>query len=302
VAAATSNVGGTYMTTNSSDAEKIYSHFLANLAPLLKSNLLINRYSADRLLITHPNPLTMCGGKVYSQNDEDGITFEILRRLRIDNGAFAEFGVGNGLENNTLALVAAGWSGFWVGGEELAFNTNPNDVAALNFYYRRVWITLGNIIETYQIGLQQIRRDQCDVISLDMDGNDYYFVDALLSAGAAPKLFIVEYNAKFIPPILFKIDYDDEHKWNGDDYFGASLRTLAELFEKHGYLLVCCNITGANAFFVRIEFKRLFSDIPKELEKLYASPKYFLTGLDFPGHPTSLKTLESLFRKLNSGA
>src|SRR5258708_31518678 len=58
---------------------------------------------------------------------------------------------------------------------------------------------------------------------MDLDGNDYYFVEKLLSSGATPKTFIVEYNARFIPLIKLNIDYNDEHKWIGDDYFGASL-------------------------------------------------------------------------------
>jgi hypothetical protein len=33
----------------------------------------------------------------------------------------AEFGVSDGMENSTLVLAALGWSGFWVGGEQLKF-------------------------------------------------------------------------------------------------------------------------------------------------------------------------------------
>jgi hypothetical protein len=75
-------------------------------------------------MAAHPNPLTRKGCKYFSQNDEDGILLEIFRR--IDNGgdtkkAFIEFGVGNGLENNSLILLMQGWRGFWAGGEDLAF-------------------------------------------------------------------------------------------------------------------------------------------------------------------------------------
>jgi hypothetical protein len=35
----------------------------------------------------------------------------------IETGTFAEFGVGNGLENNTLILLASGWRGFWIDGQ-----------------------------------------------------------------------------------------------------------------------------------------------------------------------------------------
>ena len=69
----------------------------------------------------HPNPLNSYGKKGFSQTDEDGLTFEIIRRLKIKKGRYAEFGVGDGLENNTLLLAALGWKGFWVGGEDLIF-------------------------------------------------------------------------------------------------------------------------------------------------------------------------------------
>jgi hypothetical protein len=268
---------------------------------LLKVSTLLARYAASAALPTHPNPLTRFGGKIYSQNDEDGITFEILRRLRLERGVFAEFGVGKGLENNTLALIAAGWPGFWVGCEELAVNPNPRNAQRLNFCYQKAWVRASNIRQLHDRGLEQIRQRRCDVVSLDLDGNDWYFVQALLESGVCPGLFIVEYNAKFMPPIRFKIEYDDDHRWMGDDYFGASLCSFVDLFARHDYFLACCNLTGANAFFVRGEFREAFVDVPRETERLYASAKYFLTGLDYPGHPPSLRTIEMLFQALNSG-
>ncbi len=43
----------------------------------------------------------------------------------------------------------------------------------------------------------------------------------------------------------------------------------------------------------------LFSDIPREIEKLYETPKYFLLGYDFPGHPASKRTAELIITRLN---
>ena len=186
-------------------------------------------------------------------------------------------------------------------GEDIALNPNPRNVAKLNFHYQKAWISRSNIVDLYKTGLNEIRRAQCDVISLDLDGNDYYFVEMLLSAGALPKLFIVEYNAKFMPPIRFKIDYDESHRWMSDDYFGASLCSYVDLFKMHDYSLVCCSLSGANAFFVRNEHMDLFADVPKEIEHIYSAAKYFLIGLDFAGHPTSLKTVENMFGAVNSG-
>ncbi len=140
------------------------------------------------------------------------------------------------------------------------------------------------------------------MISVDLDGNDLYIVEALLESGAAPRLFIVEYNATFLPPIKFSIDYDENHTWNGDDYMGASLASFADLFERFGYRLVACNITGSNAFFVRSEDAGSFADVPRQIELLHAPPKYFLTGLDSRGHSISMRTIERHFRELNSQA
>jgi hypothetical protein len=282
--------------------QELYDQFLKMVVPYLQANTLILRYLADAALHKHANPLNAHGAKVYSQSDEDGITFEILRRLKIGGGVFAELGVGDGTENNTLALIAAGWGGFWLGNEELTFDCNPGNVEHPNFSYERSWISRVNVVGLYQDGLAAIRQDHCDVISVDLDGNDLYIVEALLESGAAPRLFIVEYNATFLPPIKFSIDYDESHTWIGDDYMGASLASFDELFERFGYFLVACNITGSNAFFVRSEDAASFADVPRQIDLLYAPPKYFLTGLDSRGHPISIRTIERHFRELNSQA
>ena len=41
--------------------------------------------------------------------------------------------------------------------------------------------------------------------------------------------------------------------WHGTDDFGASLKSFQKMLGNKGYDLVGCNITGANAFFVKKE-------------------------------------------------
>lgn len=57
----------------------------------------------------------------FSQFDEDSITLEILNRIGLHKGFFVEFGVGNGLENNSIVLLASDWEGAWFGGQEISF-------------------------------------------------------------------------------------------------------------------------------------------------------------------------------------
>ena len=157
-------------------------------------------------------------------------------------------------------------------------------------------MTLENILALYKEGLSRIGRTDLDIISLDFDGNDIHFVEKLLSNGALPKVFVVEYNAKFIPPIRFNIPYDAHHKWDNTDFYGASLTSFNDLFHGFGYKLVCCNAaTGVNAFFVRSDFAELFTDVPSDISLIYAPP-YIQTYRTF-GHKISPKTLEQIVRK-----
>jgi len=219
-----------------------------NAAQFRKLADLILFSETRQLQAEHPNPLNKFGRKCFSQTDEDGITLEILKRIgALEGGSFVEFGVGDGTENNTLILASLGWKGFWIGERDLAFRYSLTD----RFLYQNAWITLDNILGLAQKGLAHIQVNNPDVISIDLDGNDIYFVEKLLSGKLRPKLFIVEYNAKFPPPIEFQISYDPAHVWGQDDYFGASLCSFVKLFSAHRYRLVCCNShTGSNAFFV----------------------------------------------------
>ena len=253
---------------------------------------LLLRLEYRQLVETLPNPFVRYGFKVFSQTDEDGLTLEIAKRLGVEKGVFVEFGVGDGSENNTLVLLACGWTGVWVGGEDLRV-APPQQSARLAF--RKTWVTRDNIVATAESGLRQIGKDHVDVCSLDLDGNDLYFAEELLQSGFTPSLFIVEYNGKFPPPIRWAIDYDPAHRYEGADYFGASLATFNDLFARHGYFLVCCNAhSGANAFFVRREFRGQFSEVPEDIAPSYCSPRYYLPAAY--GYPASDKTLRQLIR------
>jgi hypothetical protein len=253
---------------------------------------LILFHQTKTLQSSHPNPLNKFGKKCFSQTDEDGITLEILKRIKqLDDGAYAEFGVGDGTENNTLILAALGWKGFWVGGEKLKIDIGK--ACHKRFAYLRDWITLENILDLTKKGCAEIDSVGLDVVSLDLDGNDIYFVEELLGNGFKPKLFIVEYNAKFPPPVEFEIAYDPKHIWRSDDYYGASLASFNSLFNNFGYKLVCCNShTGVNAFFVDSSFSEFFSDVPNDIDQIYVEPRHH--RYTKYGHTPSLRTINRI--------
>ncbi|NEO94004.1 MAG: hypothetical protein F6K56_28925 [Moorea sp. SIO3G5] len=237
----------------------------------------------------NPQCLIPFGSKVYSQSDEDGIIREIFNRIGVTNQIFVEFGIGNGLENNSLALLFDHWQGLWI-------DASSSSVDKIRKYFHKViengqlkivksFITKENINELISANIDA---NEIDLLSVDIDGNDYHIIDAITCI--SPRVIIVEYNAKFTPPILYCMDYDATHRWEKDDCFGASLKFFEVNLDKKGYYLVGCNLSGVNAFFVR---KDLVSDqflAPFTAENHYEPARYYLSGY-FAGHPASYQTL-----------
>jgi hypothetical protein len=237
------------------------------------------------------NPLIRSGAKYFSQNDEDGILVEILRRIGSKTGNALELGVGNGLENNTLILLMLGWRVLWFGGEDLKISV-PNNCANLRF--EKTWIARENCAQIVSAGLASMSIASADVICIDLDGNDIYIVEALLEAGHRPSVYVVEYNGKFPPPIKWRIAYDPSHSWDFSDYQGASLQDFVDIMSAAAYRLVCCNITGANAFFVRSDHLDKFRDVPSSVEDLFYPADY--NWFFQRGHWTSPKTIERFLK------
>lgn len=240
----------------------------------------------------HLNSFMRYGKKCFSQNDEDGLTIEILKRLGIKNGVFLEFGVGDGMENNTLVLLSLGWRGAWIGGETLAFDVKRSK----RLIFFKDWVTRENVASLAIKGLEELGDSKLDVISFDLDGNDLHFCKELLESGLMPSLFIVEINAKFPVPIRFSIEYDSKHIWNSDDYHGASLMSFFDLFSEFGYSLVCVNAaTGHNAFFVKTENIHLFPEIPEKLEDMWIEPYFYQYRRH--GEKKSVKLIENIINR-----
>lgn len=199
----------------------------------------------------NPKALENFGYKVYSQNDEDGIIHEIFKRIGTTNKEFIEFGVQNGLESNGhLLLLWGGWKGLWIEGsakycDEIKMRFRPviktGRLKVLNCF-----ITRENIEELFDKHAFSL---EPDFLSIDIDGNDWHVWKAIKKCN--PRVVCVEYNAKMPPDMEWVMAYDADHGWDGSDWHGASLKSMELLGEEKGYQLVCTNLRGVNAFFVR---------------------------------------------------
>ena len=89
------------------------------------------------------------------------------------------------------------------------------------------------------------------MLSIDIDGNELYLLNKL--SQIKPRVIVVEYNSKFPPPIKKTIKYSPSFIWRYDDYSGSSLQLLTDNLNKKQYVLVGCNVSGMNAFFIKKE-------------------------------------------------
>lgn len=264
-------------------------HFLPNLRKLeILESLRKNHRHQD------PKSLIPYGHKIYSQNDEDGIIREIFNRIGTTNKTFVELGVGDGLENNTLALLFDDWKGLWVEGSSQNVDKIAKGYAKTisggQLTVIQSMITKENINDTIS---SQLDCKEPDLLSIDLDGNDYHVFEAI--SGIKPRVVVMEYNAKFAPPVSYCMQYDAEHIWDGTDKFGASLSFLEARLREKGYSLVGCNLTGANAFFVRQDLVENKFLEPFTAEKHYEPARYL--GCIRSGHPASYATIENRARK-----
>ena len=231
-----------------------------------------------------PARLERSGFKAYSQNDEDGILAEIFRRIGPTNRIFVETGVENGLENNTLYLLHNGWRGCWIECDDQCVAQirsgfhEPLADATLKLTHARVDCANVNALIA-DFGLPR----EIDLLSIDIDGNDYHVWQSITSID--PRVVVIEYNARFAPPTRWVMPYNAEHVADRNDYFGASLSSLAELGAAKGYALVGCNIAGSNAFFVRKDLAQGKFQQPPNAENFYHPARYFLTPAFVSGHP-----------------
>ena len=245
----------------------------------------LRRFWADEMATPRnadPKRLLRYGFKVYSQCDEDGIIQEIFRRIGNGNRTFVEFGVETGIECNSAKLLIEGWRGLWLDGSaaniaqiqsRFASFCNKGQLRAVEAF-----ITAENINALIQQGgiIGEI-----DLLSIDIDNNDYWVWQAI--EVVKPRVVVIEYNATLRPPFSGVVPYEPTKRWDGSNYFGASLEALVRLGRRKGYRLVGCSFNGANAFFVHDAFAGDHFLDPPTAEEHYEPPRYFFSLLS-AGH------------------
>ncbi len=216
---------------------------------------------------------------VYSQNGEDGVLAEILRRVGPGGREFVDFGAQRGLEGNCVALADVfGWQGLFMEGDEdsaagLAWKYRDNDRVRTP----QARVTAENVDELFAAGGVSA---EPDVLSIDVDGNDLWIWRALTHARA--RVVVIEYNAHLDHRRALVQPYDPDHEWAGTDWFGASLGAIELVAGQLGYRLVHTELAGVNAFLVRDDLAHHFADVEHVPRR---APNYDGHGGGHPPHP-----------------
>lgn len=177
---------------------------------------------------------------IRSQNGEDGVTLEILKRLKIDKGWFCEFGAWDGkFLSNTHMLIPRGWQGVYIEGDKNKYSELVKNVKSHKdkIYPICAYITAKGKNSLDAILAHTPLPHDFEILSIDIDGDDYFVWKNLKNY--KPKIVIIEVNSGYSPNV--EITSTKNNK-------GTSFYSMVQLGKKKGYSPVYH--TG-NIFFVR---------------------------------------------------
>jgi hypothetical protein len=195
------------------------------------------------------------GFRQYSQNEEDGIILYIFALAATTNKKCLEICVADGSQCNTANLILNhGWWGTMFDGsaENIQRARQLYDHHPDTFIYppkiKQAWITAEGVNQSViDAGLS----GPIDLLSIDVDGNDYWVWKALNVVD--PRVVVIEYMNPIPPNLAITIPYKPDFSMDSsdDDFRGASLLAMVKLGRERGYRLVGTNRYGFNAFFMK---------------------------------------------------
>lgn len=213
---------------------------------------------------------------IFSQNGEDGILRKIFKHIGAKGKSYVEFGTENGQECNTRLLRQVhGWKG-------LLMDSHYED-KSIELY--REFVTRANFMTLLTKKYRNLVPRDLDLLSIDVDFNDFWLLDAMDLTRVSPRVIIVEVNSHIPSNEARTVAYDDESGgWDGwSSYFGGSVAAFYRWSTRNGYSLVYCESHGVNCFFVRNDnLHGVNVSAVLGPEQLQAPPNFFGQGWNYP--------------------
>jgi hypothetical protein len=196
------------------------------------------------------------GFSVFSEYDEDGVILFLLAVVGCGSRRFVDLGAGDGIHASNCANLAfnLGFHGLFIDADERLVQLGRtvyqrhSDTRGYPPRFLQAFVTASTINPILrEAGFE----GEVDVLSIDIDGNDYWIWDAIEATSA--RIVIIETHDEYgLEDIL--APYQENYRWREAPpgaVSGASPVAMTKLATKLGYRLVGGNRLGFNAIYVR---------------------------------------------------
>ena len=238
-----------------------------------KTKILSGKNLLNNQIIKNSNNLNDYEASIFSQWGEDGIINYLIDIIKPKEKTFLEFGVDNYDESNTrFLLFNKNWSGHIIDGSK----KNIDYIKQSYYYWKYDINAYCKFIDCENINdfLKSKIKKKLSLLSLDIDGNDYWVLKELDLNYFNPEILICEYNSLLGSKYALTTPYDKNFTRSKKDYlyYGASIQAFTKLCKKKGFFLVGSNLNGNNLFFVRDDFRNKFEE--KNPEQVFQYSKF----------------------------
>jgi hypothetical protein len=204
---------------------------------------------------------------VTSEHGEDGIIEKIFETIGEGSKWCVELGALNGThDSNVWHLVKErGWNGVLIEADRTYYEKLVSEYRDTpNAHPVNAFVSFEGENSLDALFARTPMPKEFDLLSLDIDGNDYHLWDSLTVY--RPRVLVIEFNPSIPDGISFVQPRDMAV------YQGSSLAATVALSKEKGYELVCVN--AGNAFFVQKDLLPAFRIADNSIESLHTDHSY----------------------------
>ena len=200
--------------------------------------------------------------KSYAQNNEDILVDNIFEKFKINRTQCSvEFGGWDGIYLSNIAYFNKKYNDklLFIEGDSKRVKDGINNYSGNNnVLFENSFVSYSGKNSLDKILSRNKIPKNFDILSIDIDGNDYHVWDSLKSFH--PSIVIIEYNFT----IPNEVDYVQEKNFKINQ--GSSAKSLCDLAQKKGYTLI--ETTKSNLIFLKSKYLKTNSKNNLILNKL----------------------------------
>ncbi len=197
-------------------------------------------------------PLSNASANIFTYHGEDGIIEFIFQHLPERQKIFIDIGAGDCIKSNCAVLALhRKWTGVFIDADDSMLNIGRRFYQKLGrgkLQFINGFVTAENINKIIAgAGVN----GAIDLLSIDIDGNDYWIWKAV--DVVQPAVVVIESKVEFGDrDIVVPYTKKNHHSFDAM-YNGASVEALRKLGLQKGYTLIGANVQGYNLFFIQTQ-------------------------------------------------